>query len=169
MKKSVKRLMSAFLALAMVLSLGMSLGGVTASATEIEDVTVAEATAVTPRSATIVYTGSSWKFFSRRDSNTGDLQGPGRFYATAGQTIIFALSGVHSDSSQGFDVYVYRANSAGTPLAEGRMGPYHVAGNMSGGYSLSLQTDYTGYHIISCQRTADNSQQILDSVTILVG
>lgn len=167
MKKAVKKLMSTFLALAVVLSLNMELSCITVSATEIEN--VAEVTAVEQRSTTIVYTGSNWRFYSRRDSNTGAPQGSGRFYASAGQTIIFALSGVHSESSQGFDVYVYRANSAGTPLAEGRMGPYHVDGNMSGGYSLSMQTDYTGYHIISCQRTNDGYQQIFNSVTILAG
>lgn len=169
MKKTVKRFMSAFLALVMVLSLSMSIGSVTAFATETGDLPITEATEVTPSSITPVYTGSDWKFYSRRDSNTGNVTGSGRFYATAGQTINFCLSGVHSSSSQGFNVYVYRANSAGAPLAEGRRGPYHVDGNLPGGYTLALRTEYTGYHIISCQRTNDGYQQIFDSVTILVG
>lgn len=161
MKKLTKRLMSAFLALVMVLGVG----AIPAFAAENTDMVVAEESAVQPRFTT-VYQGYNWRFSSRRDSNTGDVTGPGRFYATAGQTICFSVSGVHSNSSQGFDVYLYRANSAGTPLAAGRRGPYHFDANTS--FSLSIKADVTGYYIISCQRTNDGSQQIFDNVTILV-
>ena len=161
MKKLTKRLMSAFLALVMALSVG----AIPAFAAENTDMVVAEETAVQPR-LTTVYQGTNWRFSSRRDSNTGDVTGPGRFYATAGQTICFSATGVSSNSSQGFDVYLYRANSAGTPLAEGRRGPYHFDANTS--FSLSLKATYTDYYIISCQRTNDGSQQIFGSVTISI-
>lgn len=162
MKKTVKKLMSAFLALIMVLSVS----AMPAFAAENTDNAELEVAAVEPYA--IVFTETGWQFGSQRDSNTRDLDGAGRFYATAGQTINFAISGVHSDSSQGFDVYLYRASSDGMPYASGVRGPYHVDANMSGGYTLSLQTDYTGYHIIRCKRTDDGYDQYIDSVTIVV-
>lgn len=162
MKKSIKKLMSAFMALVMVLSVG----AMPAFAAENADDATLEMAAVEPRA--IVFTETGWKFSSQRDSNTRDPDGPGRFYASAGQTISFAISGVHSESSQGFDVYLYRASSSGMPYDAGKEGPYHVSANMSGGYTLSLQTDYTGYHIIRCKRTNDGYSQYIDSVTIVV-
>ena len=160
--KNGKRLTSVFIALTMVLSVGV----MPVFAAENTDNASLQVTSVEPRA--IVFTETGWNFSSQRDSNTRDLRGPGRFYATAGQTISFAISGVHSGSSQGFDVYLYRANSEGMPYASGVRGPYHVDANISGGHTLSLYTDYTGYHIIRCKRTDDGYKQFIDSVTIAV-
>ncbi len=162
MKKLTTKLMSAFFALIMVLSVG----AMPAFAAENIDNLQLEVVTVQPHS--IVFTETGWKFRSQRDSNTRDLDGAGRFYANAGQSISFAISGVYSDSSQGFDVYLYRANSAGMPYASGVSGPYHLDANMSMGYTLTIQADYTGYYIIRCKRINDGYDQYIDSVTIVV-
>ena len=172
MKKSVKRLMSAFMALAMVLSLGMSLGGVTASATEIEEVeeVSVDEVSVEPRASQVVYQKNNWKFTSERYSNSFEEDPKvGRFYARAGQTINFVLSNVSCPTNNGFDIYLYRAGSDGTPWADGVRGPYHVNSSNMSGYTFTIQAEYTGYHLIKVKRNNDGQYQTFGSVTIMVG
>ena len=142
-----------------------SIGGTSAFAAENLVNTTAEVEFITPRAT--VFTDDGWKFKSLRDSNSYDPTGPGRFYANAGQTIILSMTGIYSASSQGFDVYLYQANSSGTPLAGTERGPYHVNANMAG-HSLSLLAEKSGYYIIRLSRINDGVQQCIDYIQILV-
>lgn len=172
MKKSVKRLMSAFMALAMVLSLGMSLGGVTASATEIEEVYVDEA--MTENDAVALHAAASgevysdpdgWYFTHQRDTDT--------FSANAGQSVSFVITGVQSDSSSRFTVSLcrYVVNSNGQKVAQIVSGPITQESNQNyAGTTITFQATVTDNdYFIRCLRDSEVPGQNFASVTVYVG
>lgn len=161
-KKLSKRLLSSFLAFALVLSLG----SVTAFAAENTDVKANEAVAIETRATSTVFTEHDWSFLSKMYSNTRNKTGPGRFYARAGQTIILGISGINSATTGGFDVTLFRANSASTPLEEGKLGPYHARSSNIAGYTLSIQAEYTGYYVFCIDKANDGNRMYFDTVTI---
>lgn len=156
MKKSVKRLMSAFMALVMVLSVG----AVPAFAAENSEEMVTEATVdmvaenevtVTPRDSR-AYTGYNWSFKHQRDTN--------QFYATKGQTVVFTMMGINSTSSLGFNVRLCRYVNGEPQVVHG---PISIGANASN-TAISFAIPSSGYYFIRCARTNDGTAQNITTI-----
>lgn len=154
-KKWSKRLISSFLALAMVLSLGSA----TAFAAENTDMNVKQQSV--SRATSVVISEDGWKFTKQRDSDLRNSAG--RFYATSGQSVSITMTGIHSNSSQGFTVQVCRIVN-GTP--QKTSGPIHVDANKSNTYTMTFGIYTTGTYIIRMERNNDGIYQYIDHVTI---
>lgn len=156
-----KQLMSAFLALTMVLGLG----SVNIYAAPKNRITVSTEDMINQQMDTRAtsYTGTNWSFTHQRDT--------GLLAANAGQSISFAMRGVSSASSSRFTVSLcrYVINSNNQKVAQIVSGPIPVDSNNSNGQTITFQAPYTDNdYFIRCSRTAESSPQKIASVKAIV-